>query len=89
MVTVDPDGRAAARRWTRTVGQDARPDRSTACRSGSRTSSTSPACPTAGAAAFAHTRPTRDADSSRAARAGAIIVGKTVRQFACKDPARR
>jgi len=44
---------------------------------------------TAGAAAFAHTQPTRDATLvARLRAAGAVIVGKTVAtQFAYKDPA--
>jgi Asp-tRNA(Asn)/Glu-tRNA(Gln) amidotransferase A subunit family amidase len=44
---------------------------------------------TAGAAAFAHTRPTRDATLvARLRAAGAVVVGKTVAtQFAYKDPA--
>jgi aspartyl-tRNA(Asn)/glutamyl-tRNA(Gln) amidotransferase subunit A len=44
---------------------------------------------TAGAAAFAHTHPTRDATLvARLRAAGAVIVGKTVAtQFAYKDPA--
>ena len=44
---------------------------------------------TAGAAAFAHTHPTRDATLvARLRDAGAVIVGKTVAtQFAYKDPA--
>jgi Asp-tRNA(Asn)/Glu-tRNA(Gln) amidotransferase A subunit family amidase len=44
---------------------------------------------TAGAAAFAHTHPTRDATLvARVRAAGAVILGKTVAtQFAYKDPA--
>ena len=91
-------GRAGCERGARagavsrraTSRRDGHSVRSTACRSGSRTSSTSRGCRRqAGAAPFAHSLPSRDATLvARLRDAGAVIVGKTVAtQFAYKDPA--
>ena len=77
-------------RGTRTSRPAGRSGRSTASRSGSRTSSTSPACRRRAARPRSRTR-SRSTDARLVARlraAGAVIVGKTVAtQFAYKDPA--